>query len=178
MAWTAPKTFVDGVPLTADDLNIHLRDNLLETEVAKVKIPGSYFVSSDTNAVVERTMEEDLTVGAASTSSTSYINLPNSFGPEVTVETGSSAIVIIGCNLYSSVSPDGMNRMSFAVSGATIESAIDRYSVAAFGSRAVEATYTSLRTELTPGDNTFTAKYKTSAGTATFSNRRMIVIPL
>ncbi|MBI3358540.1 MAG: hypothetical protein HY037_02980 [Nitrospirae bacterium] len=33
-------------------------------------------------------------------------------------------------------------------------------------------------TGLTAGSNTFTAKYKTSAGTATFVNRNIVVIPL
>lgn len=177
MAWTAPKTFVDGVPLTADDLNIQLRGNLLELDVAKSKVAGGYVVSSDTNRLAERTVETNYTVASADTTSTSYVDLSNSFGPEVTVETGSAAIVIIGCQAQTSASPDGMNRMSFEISGASSYTALDRRSVAAFGALGVVASYTSVLTDLTPGENTFTAKYRTSAGTANFSNRRMIVIP-
>lgn len=178
MAWTAPKTFVDGVPLTAEDLNVQLRDNLLETEVAKAKTRGSYFVTTDENRLEERVVGNDSVVSSANTQSTSYTDLPNSPGPEVTVKTGASAIVIIGCQLQSLGLTSAMNRMSFEVSGASQVTAVDRYSLASQSEFSIEASFSTLLTDLTPGDNTFTAKYRVSADTGNFSNRRMIVIPL
>lgn len=178
MAWTAPKTFVDGVPLTAEDLNIHLRDNLLETEVAKAKTRGSYFVSSDVNQIAERSVSANIVVASVNTSSTTYANLSNSPGPEVTVETGNSAIVILGAFMEHLSLTSAYNRMSFDVSGATTISASDRYSLASQSEFSMVASYSTMLTDLSPGMNTFTAKYRVTSATGNFANRRMIVIPL
>jgi hypothetical protein len=35
-----------------------------------------------------------------------------------------------------------------------------------------------LHTDLTPGSNTFTAKYRVASGTGTFLSRRIVVFPL
>ena len=73
--------------------------------------------------------------------------------------------------------------MAFAVSGATTVAASDTKAliVPFYGNGAnlktqVSATY--LVTGLTAGGNTFTAKYRTTGGTATWLNRSIIVIPL
>ena len=51
MAWTAPRTWVVGEVLTAALLNTHLRDNLLETAVAKVTTAGDVVYATGANAL-------------------------------------------------------------------------------------------------------------------------------
>lgn len=51
MAWTAPRTWVVGEILTASALNTHLRDNLLETAVAKVTTAGDIVQATAANAL-------------------------------------------------------------------------------------------------------------------------------
>jgi len=46
------------------------------------------------------------------------------------------------------------------------------------GTGFVQASATFYVTGLTPGTYTFTAKYRTTGGTATFANRNIIVQPL
>lgn len=178
MAWTAPMTFVDGVPISAEELNTHVRGNLLETAPAKAWVQGGYFVSTDTDTIEERTIEYDYVTDSASTSSSSYTNLSGSYGPEVTAETGNSAIIIISCFMQNPTVSTGVVRMSVEISGATTLSALDRYSLMAVGEYGIQATYTTLRKDLDKGINTFTAKYRSSSSDGYFSNRRLIVVPL
>jgi hypothetical protein len=118
-----------------------------------------------------------------STTSTSYTDLATS-GPEVTVTTGTRALVIVTAT-SSHEGTGGEAFMAYDVSGATTVSATDNtclrfrfYS----GFRANRASSASAIT-LTAGSNTFTAKYKsTDAGggnvTATFNEREIFVINL
>lgn len=122
-------------------------------------------------------------VNAAETRSVDTYGDLATIGPAVTVETGTRALVII--NAYMTASADGVAAdMSFAVSGATSIGAstnwraVQRFSTAALEDRM--GTAIKLVSTLTPGLNTFTAKYRRagSAGTATFINRRIFVLPL
>ena len=51
MSWTAPRTHVTGEITTASILNIHLRDNLLETAPAKVTTAGDLVQATAANAL-------------------------------------------------------------------------------------------------------------------------------
>lgn len=51
MAWTAPRTWVAAETVTAALLNTHLRDNLLETAVAKVTTQGDIVYATAANAL-------------------------------------------------------------------------------------------------------------------------------
>lgn len=112
-----------------------------------------------------------------STTSSSYTDL-STVGPAVTVDiTGSGkALVVMSAGIYGS---NANNRfMSFAVSGASTVAASDNFS---FGHSETNAFYLGnsfLVTGLTPGSNTFTAKYKTLGGTGNFLRRRIEVIAL
>lgn len=58
MAWTTPKTWVVGEPLTAPDLNAHLRDNLLAlkappTALVKLDEPNDYTTTSTVFVAVD-----------------------------------------------------------------------------------------------------------------------------
>ena len=69
--------------------------------------------------------------------------------------------------------------MSYAVSGATTSVADDNRSIQLQSTGGQHAGAAILHTGLTPGTNTFQAKYRiSSSGTATFSVRRICVIPM
>lgn len=174
MAWTAPMTFVDSTPLTAAQLNTHLRDNLLETAPAKATTPGGYFVTQTVHSIVERVPQGQTISTSNTTDSTSYTNLSNP-GPSVTVTTGAQALVIVGCEMANS--GGGASRMSYEIAGASTLEAIDRFAVQTSGTNYVQTSYAAFRTDLTPGVNTFNAMYRVSSGTGTFLRRRIVVFP-
>lgn len=116
------------------------------------------------------------------TTSTSYTDLSTA-GPAVTTTIGSSgmALVTVSANLQNNTQAS-RSYMGFAVSGATTQAAADSYSIA-IGIAAGVANMghfagSFLVAGLTPGSNTFTAKYRVSATTGTFADRRISVIPL
>jgi hypothetical protein len=111
------------------------------------------------------------------TSSTTYTDLAT-VGPAVTLTTGTKALVLFSARMSSS--NQGPNiRASVAVSGATTIAASDDWwiffdsSLAGYGGVFTRAV---LFTSLTAGSNTFTLKYSTSSGTATFQNRTIVAI--
>ncbi len=179
MAWSAPATWVAGQVPTAAMLNAQVRDNLLETMPAKATANGSIFVGTGLNSIAERFMDMARVETSQTTTSTSYVNLAT-VGPEVTLTTGTTAFVFHGCSMTNNT-VDAETRMSWAISGATTRAALDNISVFQGGAGADQETsggMMDLVTTLTPGVNTFTAKYKVSAGTGTFLYRVLGVIPL
>lgn len=177
MSWTSPMTAVAGSVFTAAQFNTFIRDNLLECPAAKATTPGSFFAVSDTNQVAERIGTATSITGVTETStSTSYTDLAT-FGPEITVTTGGYAIVFLSGAIQNNGT--GSVRMAYDVSGATSISAADNRGIGHFGAAAVgvvcgNAIY---HDNLTSGVNTFTAKYRVSAGTGTFESRRLQVLP-
>jgi hypothetical protein len=122
------------------------------------------------------------------TSSNTYTNLATT-GPEVTIETGESAVVTISSWLANSTLGGGA-AMSYDVSGATTKAAADdtaiQRSYAAAANTGIQASFVSYFGVdsplglLNPGINTFTAKYKRGAagiGTSNFTDRFLIVQP-
>lgn len=113
-----------------------------------------------------------------STASTSYTNL-HTVGPIVTMTTGQYALVILTTAMSNDTTGD-FACMSFAVSGATTIAAADASSLnfsnaAGNDSLSCSAVFP---VGLTPGSNTFTAKYKSEiGGTSLFTNRWLTVIP-
>ncbi len=178
MAWTAPKTFTDGVPLTAEDLNIHLRDNLLETEVAKSTSSGSWFIGAGPNTIVERIPQFASVSASDQCTSTSYVDL-ESLGPSVTVVTGSRALIMISAGISNSVN-ESTSFMAYAISGATTQTPSDNWSLRTDGISADKVNrrfQIFMEDDIRPGENTFTAKYKTGANPATFQDRFIAVWP-
>lgn len=110
------------------------------------------------------------------TASTSFTDLATS-GPAATVTTRTSALVFIAANLSNNTDA---SLMSMAVSGASTVAAADTKAIRHGGSATIdsEAGTFFVVTGLTAGSNTFTAKYRVNAGTGTFRNRRIAVIPL
>jgi hypothetical protein len=116
---------------------------------------------------------------AGSRNSSSYGSLTGGgSNPAVTLTTGTKAMVIV----TGFVDPAGNNigYQSFSVSGATTQAATDERAVirehgSSGGTGGVQASTTTVITNLTAGSNTFTLQYK---GNASFSNRTITVIPL
>lgn len=178
MTWSAPMTAVANSTFTAAQFNTYVRDNLNETAPAKATSAGSYFVSTGINSITERlaVTGSDLTVGT--TTSATFTDLTaSSAGPSVTVETGPYALVIIRGSIENSGA--GSARMAYDISGAHTQAAADNRGIHIFGTAGVNigASDATLMSTLTPGTNTFTAKYRVSSGTGQFSSRRIIVMP-
>lgn len=118
---------------------------------------------------------------AETTTSTSYVDLTTTTDT-VTVTIGASgmALVLIYAAIYND-STAGISYMSYVVSGANTIAAADTQSIsaqiAASCPNAAAFSSTFLLTGLTAGSTTFKAKYRASAGTAKFTNRRIAVIP-
>lgn len=173
-------TAVSGSVFTAAQFNLSVRDNLNETAPAKATTSGSLFVGAGANAIAERIPAETLTSGSDSTTSTSYGDLSASSGPAVTATTGSKALVIITSDLTCTTTGQSA-RASYDVSGATTVAAGDAWAIrnlAQAVTNNLQMSAVSLQTGLTSGSNTFTMRYRTSGGTSTFANRRILVLPL
>jgi len=178
MTWAAPMTAVAGSVFTAAQFNTYIRDNLNETAPAKATTAGSHFAVSDTNQIAQRTSATANINTGESTSSSAYTALATP-GPVVTVTTGVMALVGVSSTLSNNTV--GQNTyMSYAVSGATTIAATDdraQLMTAAAINQAFRASHWYLETGLTAGSNTFTAQYRVTANTGSWSNRRMIVVP-
>lgn len=183
MAWTAPMTAVANTTFTAAQFNQHVRDNLNETAPALATTAGSHFAATGVNAIAERQTQGATDLNNATTTSTTFTDLdaPGAIGPTVTVETGPSALVIVQAQLSNDGA--GSSRMAYAVSGATTIAAADNRGTGIFGTAGIALIASSVALHfgglaLTPGSNTFTAKYRVSSGEGTFTQRRIVVFPL
>jgi hypothetical protein len=179
MSWTAPFTAVAGSVLTAAQWNTFVRDNMNETGPAKATTAGAYLVVEGTNQLAERVISKAVDTVSGTTTSTSFTDLdsPADIGPQVTVVTGSNALVLIHCAISNSGT--GSARAGYEVSGSTSITGADNRGlgiVTAAGTTII-ASCASWHTDLTPGSNTFTLKYRVSASTGTFSSRRIAVMP-
>jgi hypothetical protein len=94
-------------------------------------------------------------------------------GPTLTINVGPRGILKV--HLYCALVNSGANgsRMSFALSGAnTVSAALDN-SISNRGTDTRRIGATICLTGLNPGSTTVTAKYWVTAGTGTFSDRKM-----
>lgn len=119
------------------------------------------------------------TGAGGTTSSTTFADLAT-VGPTVSLETGAKALVLLS-SVSDHPTVGAYTVMSFAVSGATTLAAADGRAVYrqqwVASSEGMISGFVVLTT-LTPGVNTFTAKYRVDGGTGTFLWRRLAVIPL
>lgn len=113
------------------------------------------------------------------TTSATYTDLAT-IGPQVTVITGTQALVMWDTEYFGVVSPSDIARMSVAVSGASSIPATDVYSLRVGRGTliAYQKGMHSILGGLTSGTNIFTAKYRAESGTAEFAFRRLIVLPI
>ncbi|MFJ9413034.1 hypothetical protein ACIRPT_02570 [Streptomyces sp. NPDC101227] len=193
MAWTAPYTATLNGQLSAANFNATVRDNLLLTEAGLAPSTQSdpegfgtwYFVGTGTNAIAARRMKsDDANWDEQSTTSSSYTSL-RTYGPGVTLTTGTQAIVMISASMGSDTA-NAYTAASFKVSGASTIAASDEWAlendgIAASGVAADNMPRRSMYrflTGLTAGTNTFTMQYRASGGTGFFNQRSIIVWPL
>jgi hypothetical protein len=178
MAWSTPITAVANAVFTAAQFNASVRDNLLMTAPALATTAGSHFAATGANAIAQRTSAVNAINTVQTTTSASYTNLAT-VGPTLTVTTGPAAVILMSSRASNSTA--GANSWaSYAVTGASAISASDNYALSydsPVAGSTLYATYATLEPSLTPGSNTFTMQYRASSGTATFSSRRLTVIP-
>ena len=113
------------------------------------------------------------------TTSATYTDLATS-GPAVTITTGTKALVVVTARANISVSGGENCFFSYAVSGATTIAATDAVGAQESFAQNTNGRYSAVSrlATLTAGSNTFTMKYRRSAGTGEFSDREIIVIDL
>lgn len=192
MAWTAPLTATTNATFTAAQFNTHVRDNLLCTEAALAPSTSSdshgyhtaHFVGTGTNAIAARRMaSDDANTAEYGTTSSSYTNL-SSYGPSITVTTGTQALVMISAAFANDTS-DAYAAASFEVSGASTVAASDEWAIetdgiagtASSGDNMPRRSRYKFVTGLTAGSNTFTMKYRQSGGKGWFNQRAICVWP-
>lgn len=179
MAWTAPMSATSNSVWTSAQWNTHVRDNLNATMIGTASAANRWIVASGVNALVERIPTSATVATVESTASTSYTNL-TTVGPAVTVTTGTTALVFFTTRMSNSGANNGTSS-SVDISGATTIAASDDWNLRGGGRAAANGVERSsmahLFTTLTAGSNTFTMKYKALAGTGTFTNRTITVIP-
>jgi hypothetical protein len=176
MAWTAPVTAIAGSAFGSALFNATVRDNLNETSTAKATQVSSWFPASGVNALAERVPVQNNTQGSSTTTATAYGNLADGVTTSVSVATGNRALVSLYTNFNNSVNGN-RTWMAFDTSGATTVAASDLFSIDHSFNGGMRWGATFLVTSLTPGTNTFTLRYRVTAGTGTFSVRRIAVIP-
>ena len=128
-------------------------------------------------ALGQSTSEVD---GAESTSSTSFVALTTPQAVTVTVPSSGTVLVSLsfiarntgGGQILGGVELSGANTVTLGSAGNS------QNEVLGYSSVYTSWGFTRLMTGLTPGSTTFTAKYLTTASTANYHKRKLIVIPL
>lgn len=178
-------TAVANQVFRAADFNTSVRDNLLETAPAKAT-PGAYFTSAGGNAINTRIATGATVATTGTTTNTAFVDLTTGgVGPSVSVVTGTKALVLWGCRVGNPGNLVSSARMGIQISGATSVAATDDHAAGSVNQSSTGARLflgqSFLFTGLNPGTNTFTAKYRTSAGGGSgqleVSNRTITVIP-
>jgi hypothetical protein len=174
VTWSALPVYVNGV-LTAAMMNA-VKDNINESAAAKATTAGYWYVSTGTNAIAERAILQSEILTQETSTRTTYGNITTT-GPVVTITTGTQAIISTTAQMFNS----GANNMymCYRVSGATTSASIDDRALAfqAGAGDQLRATCTTLQT-LTAGSNVLTAEYKTTAGTGTWDDRRLLAMAM
>ncbi len=117
----------------------------------------------------------------STTSDSGYVDL-TTVGPSVTTSIGSSgnALVIITCGMTGVGSGNASGYMSFSVGPTQASDTLALITSPSGSSGGFQGSATFRVSGLTPGSNTFTAKYRVASSShgVYFANRSIIVIPL
>lgn len=200
-------TFTANTVLTAAQMNVHVRDNMLASEAATITAANDFIISNGYNKLANRQVQSASVLTGETTTSTDYTDLATT-GPSVTCETTNRAWVIITAHMTAATALSRMY-MSYAITrptgplgpdGEPITTGLatddtantdggdrdagDNWALSHDGLAAAKARRVSyvdfISADLTPGQNTFTCKYRmgSSSVTGTFTNRHIIVIPM
>jgi hypothetical protein len=182
MAWTAPPTFTNAV-LTAAQMNI-ISSDLRETAAGRATTAGSMFIGTGVNSLVERVPQQNYNFAIETTTSTTYVDLAT-VGPSVTVTTGPTAILFLSSIIhnnttgaYSCISMSVYTPPSTVYYAPDDNYALIIKSEASTGGITGAGTRAHLFSGLVSQSNLFRGKYRVSAGTGTYDERGLIVIPL
>lgn len=177
MAWSTPMTAVANTSLTAAQWNASVRDNLLETAVAKATANSwpTIYTGTGANALAERTIQDKIIDTQETTTSTTFADL-TTVGPQLVVTTGAFVLIFHNAQLSSSLA------------GGICLSSIDIDAGGASDARAIIGTSGTTNDPFRAsaanlfgvgaGSHTFTMKYRVVTGTGTFKFRRMQVMAL
>jgi hypothetical protein len=168
-------TAIAGASVLAADFNTYVRDNLNQTAPAICTSLSSWFPASAVNQLAERFPTQANDLGASTTTNAAYANLADGLTTQVTVSTGNKALVLIYSNINNSVNGN-RTWCGFDISGSTSRAADDTRAIDHSSNQGMRWGATFLES-LTAGSNTFTLRYRVTAGTGTFSVRRIAVIP-
>lgn len=177
MAWTTPMTAVDNTIFTSSQWNTYVRDNMNQTLTALASAANQTFATTGTNAMAVRTVSSDVDAGSSTSSSTSYAILADALQTQVTLTTGTQALVFIQAELSHGTTLTDVS-MSYAVTSATTSAAADSKRVLLDGVLATSGNRLGgffWDTSLNAGSNIFSMQYKTSAGTLTAAKREIVV---
>src|SRR4030095_8605456 len=183
MTWTAPFTAVENSLLTAAQFNVFVRDNLLETEAARATAPptgsGYIWCGSGPNRIAQREAKQAIVETSQTTSQVEYSDLAT-LGPSLTMNFHTSMLVMINSKIANSST--FYSSASYEVTGAEFESpAISGREIVKDGGTGIAHRFGAVQLfDLLPADGLYTVKmkYKVSAGTGTFENRRLQVMAL
>jgi hypothetical protein len=156
MAVPVPKTWVAAEFVDSTEGNAEWRDifNYLLAPAA----------DADVNVSETRTVT---TYGALATP-----------GPAVTVTVTNGQPVAVTVSAFCHISTTAeVARMSFAVSGVETDAASDLDCIASSATADSTLTRTTIYVPGTAGSHTFTAQYRVSGGTGTWTQRRIVVDP-
>lgn len=169
--------------LTAAIWNASVRDDLLTTFPALASTSGGYFAVSAANAVAQRVPTAAAQTGAETTTSTTYTATlsggAGTAGPSIASVT-TSGKVLIAFHCRQSTNASGVNVWtSVAVSGASTIAATDNWAISADQLNIqIYHGICYIEPNIVSGSNTYTMQYHiASAGTATFSARRLNILP-
>jgi hypothetical protein len=187
---TLPRVIFDGERLLTRKRYHALSPYIPEPgdRVLMIPVSTSYLIAGSVDqreSLISRRAVQDRVDTNQSTTSQSFTNL-STFGPSVTVTTGSVALVTASALIGLAEAGTGAAIAAIEVSGATSippNGDLDALGVDSFGTgsvnRALNISYTQLFTELKPGQNTFTLKYRAHNGISSrFARRKITVVPL
>ena len=179
MAWSTPLTAVADAALTAAQWNSSVRDNLLETAVARASQSGSIFAGAGVNSLAERFPFSTNAWQQETTASTAYTNL-TTVGPTVTVTSGTRILISVTATTWNNTT-GVLNLVGLEITGASPLTPLDTLALRSSspfvnspGSFA--GSYVHIY-GVTAGTSTYQTKYRVTGGIGTFDDRRISGIP-
>ena len=130
-----------------------------------------------TKQYVDRIAADDV-LASETRASTTFGDLAT-VGPAVTIVTGDTALVTVSANI-SNDTAGAFAVMGYAITGATSKIAGDAIALvyqSPDNDREMQASWSSLRKDLTPGTNTFTCKYRACSNVMKAGRRNITVEP-
>jgi hypothetical protein len=182
MAWTAPRTWIPEDVLTSSILNQQIRDNLLETEVAKATSAGRLLTTAGLNEVTMIAPQQAFSNTTVTTTSTTPVALTG--GPAVTITHNGAVLLLFGAQTRISAGTGTDN--THVICGPAV-SGVNTQAAAVSSSVSVAATNASVNRVCghtiyygNAGTDTITMNYWVSGGgiTGEFTNRRLLAWPL